>query len=325
MFFEGKQRLPSVWRIADASFTIVKDVGVKGYMGPSNEVASMTFSVLHVSPWGAWAIRIRKNTFCFMFCALMLAGAVRATAQTTSSDPQGTLPNAPQSATATDQAVTLRGLPWAIVKDQGVIWTSPVRIRASYLIYLAPLAVATGAAVATDHHVMASVVSHSPDFNNTNVNASNVLIGGLIAAPVAFYGLGQFRDDSHQRETGILGAEALVDGVVVEQGLKLIFWRERPASHNARGSFFLGDAGVDSSFPSSHSLLAWSSAAVIAGEYPSRWTQIGVYSLAGGVSLTRVLGQEHFPADVLVGSAAGWLIGHYVFRAHHRYLLLRGN
>jgi membrane-associated phospholipid phosphatase len=35
-----------------------------------------------------------------------------------------------------------------------------------------------------------------------------------------------------------------------------------------------------------------------------------------GVSLTRVLGQEHFPTDVLVGSAAGWLIGHYVYRKH---------
>ena len=30
----------------------------------------------------------------------------------------------------------------------------------------------------------------------------------------------------------------------------------------------------------------------------------------------RVLGQEHFPTDVLVGGAAGWLIGHYVFEKH---------
>jgi membrane-associated phospholipid phosphatase len=65
-------------------------------------------------------------------------------------------------------------------------------------------------------------------------------------------------------------------------------------------------------------MLAWSSAAVIAEEYPSRWVQIGVYSMAAGVGVTRVLGQEHFPSDVLVGSAAGWLVGHYVYRKHHR-------
>jgi membrane-associated phospholipid phosphatase len=57
-------------------------------------------------------------------------------------------------------------------------------------------------------------------------------------------------------------------------------------------------------------------AGVIAGEYPSRWVQLGTYSLASSVSLMRVLGQEHFPTDVLVGGAAGWLIGHYVFEKH---------
>jgi len=36
-----------------------------------------------------------------------------------------------------------------------------------------------------------------------------------------------------------------------------------------------------------------------------------------------VLGQQHFPGDVLAGAAAGWLVGHYVFRAHHRGELKR--
>ena len=88
---------------------------------------------------------------------------------------------------------------------------------------------------------------------------------------------------------------------------------------HARGRFFQTGVGVDSSFPSSHSVLAWSSAAALAEEYPSRWVQFGVYSMATAVSVTRVLGQEHFPSDVLVGSAAGWLVGHYVYRAHHRH------
>ena len=44
---------------------------------------------------------------------------------------------------------------------------------------------------------------------------------------------------------------------------------------------------------------------------------IAAYGLATGVSLTRVMGQEHFPSDVLVGSSLGWLIGHNVVRHHH--------
>ena len=40
----------------------------------------------------------------------------------------------------------------------------------------------------------------------------------------------------------------------------------------------------------------------LAGEYSKPWQQVGIYTLATGVSLTRVLGQEHFPTDVLLGS-----------------------
>jgi hypothetical protein len=264
-----------------------------------------------------------------MTSATMLLLCVHAGAQTvaatepqqTSQNRSSSLPEAPLPQVDDKDTVTLHNTPIHLLKDQASIWTSPLHIRPRDLEWLIPLAAATGVGIATDHHVMASVVSHDPSFNQANIDASNVLIGGFIAAPVALYGFGHFKDDEHAREAGILGGEALVDGVVVEQGLKLIFWRERPAVDNARGLFFQKSAGFDSSFPSSHSVLAWSAAAVIAGEYPSRWSQLGIYSLATGVSLTRVLGQEHFPTDVLVGSAAGWLVGHYVYRAHHRHSL----
>ena len=232
---------------------------------------------------------------------------------------QSALPDAPAPQVATDTDVTVRGLPKAVLHDQRAIWTSPARIRTKDLLWLAPLAAAAGVGIATDHYTMSSVVSHDPSFNGDSVNVSNTLIGGFIAAPVVLFGYGQFEHNDDARETGLLGAEALTDGVVVEQGLKLVFWRERPAMDNAHGLFFQSGAGIDSSFPSSHAVLAWSSAAVIAERYPSRWVQLGVYSLASGVSLTRVMGREHFPTDVLVGSAAGWLVGHYVARAHRRH------
>jgi membrane-associated phospholipid phosphatase len=238
-------------------------------------------------------------------------------------DTSSALPDAPAPQPQDKDAVTLANTPIHILKDQAAIWTSPLRIKPHDLVWLLPLAAATGASLATDTHTMTDVVSHDPTFNQHNIDASNVLVGGFIATPVILYGVGHFNNDPHAHEAGILGGEALVDGLVVEQGLKLIFWRERPDQNNARGHFFQGSAGTDSSFPSSHTVLAWASAAVIAGEYPSPWTQVGVYTLATGVSLTRVLGQQHFPTDVLIGSAAGWLVGHYVFRTHHKYPLLK--
>jgi len=236
-----------------------------------------------------------------------------------SSGAQTDLPNAPEP----QPDVTLRDTPRNILHDQKAIWTSPAHLKLHDLEWLVPLAAGTGLAIATDQSAMNHVVSRNADFNKKNTDASNIMIGGFIAAPVALYSLGHFKQSPHAREAGILTGEAMIDGVVVEQGMKLIFWRERPALNNAGGHFFKSDAGIDSSFPSSHTVVAWSAAAVLAGEYPSRWTQLFIYSAATGVSLTRVMGQQHFPSDVLVGSATGWLLGRYVFRKHHKESLAR--
>jgi membrane-associated phospholipid phosphatase len=38
--------------------------------------------------------------------------------------------------------------------------------------------------------------------------------------------------------------------------------------------------------------------------------------MAAGVSVARVTSRNHFPSDVVVGSAIGYLIGGYVYRRH---------
>jgi hypothetical protein len=246
----------------------------------------------------------------FLFAAVSGASVV---AQTW--PPATSVPNAPEP----QEPVTLRATPLNFLKDEGAIWSSPARIREGDFGYLIPLGLAVTGAITTDHQAMSELVSHDASFNNANTNASNVLVAPFIAAPAVMFAAGHFARSDHARETGILGGEAILNSLVVEQGMKFIFWRERPTVDGARGRFFQTSVGSDSSFPSSHSVIAWSSAAVLAEEYPSRWNQIGIYGLATGVSLTRVLGQQHFPSDVLVGSAFGWMIGHYVYKKHHRW------
>lgn len=259
----------------------------------------------------------------FVLCASILPHGALAAAQTDStldSEPHAgsaVLPEAPGPDDET--ALTVRNAPRNVLHDQVGIWTSPVRVRPHDLKWLVPLALVTGAAIATDHRAMSDVVSRDPVFNHASVDASNVLLTGLFAAPITLFVYGHMMQDEHARESGLIGGEALVDAAVVEQGMKLVFWRERPHADDARGRFFQSSVGPDSSLPSSHTVFAWSSAAVLADEYPSPMARIGIYSLAAGVSLTRVLGREHFPSDVIVGSAAGWLAGHYVDKIRHRH------
>lgn len=240
--------------------------------------------------------------------------AQTASAPTTAN--RASLPDAPSPQVSPQDDVTVRNLPRNTLHDQAAIWTSPVRLRAHDLEWLVPLAAATGAALGTDHYVMSQVVSQNPSFNQANINVSNVMVYSFVASPAVLYGLGRFRQDDHAREAGILTGEAMADGVVVEQGLKLITWQERPYQDESRGRFFQAIAGIDSAFPSSHTVVAFAAASALAEEYPSHWTQFLLCTGAVGVGLARVLGQDHFPSDVLVGGALGWLIGHNVVKRH---------
>lgn len=224
------------------------------------------------------------------------------------------LPDAPQP--QAHNAVTLRNTPRYILSDQAAIWTSPARLRDSNLAGPAVLVLATAVLITTDHEVMTSEVPTNALLNSHAVTASNALVGGFVAAPALIYGLGRIHGDRHATETGILDGEAMLDSLAVNEVLKAVSLRERPSVDNARGKFFQTSVGLDSSFPSNHSVVAWSSAAVLASEYDGPLTRLTAYGLAAGVSVTRVLGREHFPSDVLVGSAVGWMIGRYVVHRH---------
>ena len=69
--------------------------------------------------------------------------------------------------------------------------------------------------------------------------------------------------DPVTRETGALGAEALLDSYIVLSILKVAAGRERPDLAGGDGRFFKGK----NSFPSGHSMMSWSLASVVAHEY----------------------------------------------------------
>jgi hypothetical protein len=199
-----------------------------------------------------------------------------------------------------------------LVSDQKAIWTSPRRLRWADGTWLFPLAAATAGFLATDQTVPPSLPT-DPKKLNRYVKVSDYGLYSEIGAGGGLYIWGKLSHNDHQRETGIFAGEAAIDSLAVDTALKYSFGRDRPYHGQGSGTFFQhGD-----SFPSDHSALAWSIASVIAHEYPGPFTQVAAYGLATAVSASRVLGKQHFPSDVVVGAAIGWLIGRQVYRAHH--------
>jgi hypothetical protein len=216
--------------------------------------------------------------------------------------------------------ITVLGTPKRILLDQKAIWTSPLHIKPLDATWLLPLGAATGTLIGSDHHTMTALIHINANDQQHFNTFSNAGVGALGALPAGMYLWSLNRDAPQARETGLLSGEALVDSLAVSEAIELVSRRERPNVNDSKGSFF-SSSPTNSSFPSNHAAAAWALASVVGDEYPGWLSRTAVYGLAAGVSVSRVLAEQHFPSDVLVGSAAGWLIGHYVYRAHHNYTL----
>lgn len=256
---------------------------------------------------------MRRNPTSIRFFSVVLTtivwlGIGSARAQTPSASPS---PVAQASATPTLERQFFKN----ILRDQKAIWTSPFHLRGRDARWLAPLGVGTAALIATDRRTGDKIGEFHDQLDFSRVVSYAGSDYGVSGVALTFYLVGRAKHNQRARETGILGAEALIDSAIVVAALKEITQRRRPLAAKGRGDFFRGG----SSFPSGHAIEAWSLATVIANEYHDhRLVQVAAYGIAGAISLSRFTGRRHYLSDVLVGSAMGYGIGRYVYRAHHR-------
>ena len=205
-----------------------------------------------------------------------------------------------------------------ILRDQRAIWTSPFHLHETDAKWLAPLSLSTVALIATDRRTSGALVKHGDNLDRLRISRDISWFGSTYATMGTagiLYLAGRATHNDHLRETGLLGAEALLDSGILVTALKTVSQRQRPTVDNSSGEFFDGGAA----FPSGHAISAWSLATVIAKEYGHHrpLVQVGAYGLATAVSLSRYTGRNHFLSDVLVGSAMGYGIGRYVYHKHH--------
>jgi membrane-associated phospholipid phosphatase len=212
----------------------------------------------------------------------------------------------------------MRKLVVNILLDQKEIWTSPFHMHASDAPWWIGFGGATAALVATDHRT-SKLLENSKGQVSWGNNISKIgATYTLIPLVAGFYGFGVFTDDPKAREVGVLGAEAMVDSLIVVSVLKPIAGRNRPNTVDDKGAFF--DRGA--SFPSGHAIEVWSLASVISYEYGhTKIVPIVACALAGVVSAARFTAQQHFASDIVAGGAMGWFIGRYVWKTHQDHAI----
>ena len=218
-----------------------------------------------------------------------------------------------QEPTTAGEDIAVTHLPKAVLQDQVGLWTSPTRLRARDLTWLLPLAGSVGWLLTSDERNMRERIRTNLLARDRSVAVSNVGTGSLAAVPALLYWWGWRRGDEYAQHTAILSARAAADALIAGEILHAATWRQRPMEGTGAGRFFAAKS-LSSSFPSLHPSAAWAIASVLARRYPGWLTQVGVYGLATAVSLSRVTARQHYPSEVVVGSALGLLIGRFVSR-----------
>lgn len=234
--------------------------------------------------------------------------------QTTSGDPQAN--NQTKPADSSDKPPEPLDNPKYLLKhlgqDQIAIWSSPFKAKISDLKWLVPVAGITTGLIVTDR-TASHEASRLTSFNSSTF--SNIGLAFAGGGTAGLYLLGKANGNRKLQETGVLGGEAMVDGLVVDEVLKYAFQRQRPFEDNGAGRFF--QSGSQNSFPSAHATLSFALASVVAHEYNGWLSQTLAYSGATAISLARVTGKQHFPSDVFIGGTMGYLIGRHVYHAYH--------
>jgi PAP2 superfamily. len=165
------------------------------------------------------------------------------------------------------------------------------------------------------------------DFVNANFDVgkcrritryTDVLGEEVFIAPalLGMYALSACNKECELRQASLAGLQAFLFSEGVSAVVKVLACRHRPdqalSSNEWDGPF---ETFSSTSFLSGHACRSFALAATMAGLYDDKpWVGVVAYSCAVASCAGRLLSQEHWSSDVLVGAALGYFIGRGVVK-----------
>lgn len=216
------------------------------------------------------------------------------------------------------------------LRDAGQIWSYPAHIRTGDILPLAGLAAVTGFLIAEDEAIYGAFRDYRDEHAWVgDVSPVITTMGsyGAWGTVGVFLCVGLMARDDKAVETAALATSAMLQSGLVVQAMKLLSGRQRP-SWDSGVDHWAGPAGIFKrfepglyerydSFPSGHTVTAFSLATVLAMQYRDTvWVPVLSYTVATGVGLSRLTEDKHWLSDVLVGGVIGHVIGRLVVRNH---------
>ena len=207
------------------------------------------------------------------------------------------------------------GFPGEVLHSAGSVLSSPARISKADLPAIGAIAAGGLALYSLDGQIR-HVFHRSRSRLNDDIaeQAEKLGNGGYDAAIVAAYGgLGLLLKDARMQDTALLAAESFLAANAAGTLLKYTVGRARPYAEDGKRRFTpFRFKSARTSFPSGHTVSAFSIASVFAARSESRTVKVLAYSLASSVALQRIYADKHWASDTLAGAAIGTAVGRWV-------------
>lgn len=207
------------------------------------------------------------------------------------------------------------GFPAEVLNSAGRVVTSPARIRNADLPVIGAVAAGGLALYSLDGQIRRAFLGSKSDLNDEiSKTAEKLGNGGYDAAIVAGYGgLGLLLKNSYMQDTALLAAESFLAANTAGTLLKYSAGRARPYTGDGKRKFTpFKFKTARTSFPSGHTVSAFSVASVFAARSESTAVKVLAYSLASSVAFQRVYADKHWASDTLAGAAIGTAVGRWV-------------
>lgn len=179
--------------------------------------------------------------------------------------------------------------------------------------------VAAGGLTLIDEDIRVFVQKNRGDPLDSVAGAFNTLGDPLstFAIGSGFYAYGRMREDFRTAETGKLAVQAVLGSQVAVLALKIAVGRDRPGGNGNAHTFQPFSYQEDgNSFPSGHAAASFALASVLAQRSTSPWAPYAYYGCAGAVGVSRLIRDDHWVSDVLVGALIGETAARLTMRWH---------
>jgi len=190
--------------------------------------------------------------------------------------------------------------------DGAAYFSYPARMSSNGWIYTAGIAGGLYLSMNADRYITDHIGRRTieSDIGNIPKKYGNALYSGI--ATSAIYTVGLLTGEDEVRKVGRMLFQSLAYSGVTNLALKTIFGRKRPYLNDGPWKFTWFSIDNDmQAFPSGHTTVAFAFSTVLAEYFHTLWSRIGFYGIASLTAYSRVLDNQHWFTDVVLGALVG--------------------